>query len=238
MIAISLAYQDSESPHERKYQVNDNYIEAIKRCGGIPMLIPILNQEDTEEMLAGCSGLLLTGGGGLLPHVQKMKRLPSLYDQNPKRHQHDTMLAKLALQRRMPILGICRGLQVINEIMKGTLQENIDEVTQEIHLQKTEAHMPCHSITISHESLLFECFKQEKISVNSFHSQAVKQAGAGLQVIAKSPDGIIEAVQGSDDPFILGLQFHPEDLMISLPYFEKPYRLFIEAAANYYATKL
>lgn len=233
IIGISLAYYDVESPFERKYHINETYIEAIKKCGGIPLLIPKMEKEDLLQVLNQIKGLLLTGGGGLLPHIKKENRLPSLYEQNPIRHQFDKLLTHLALERNLPVMGICRGHQVINECLGGTLHENLDEVTKENHLQKTPGNLSSHRVFIEEDSIMISCFKKNEINVNSFHNQAIKNAGDKLKVTAKSEDGIIEAVEGVGKSFILGLQFHPEEQMMDDPVFEKPYQKFIQAAKTY-----
>ncbi|WNF36126.1 gamma-glutamyl-gamma-aminobutyrate hydrolase family protein [Bacillaceae bacterium IKA-2] len=230
IIGISLAYYGVESLFERKYHVNDAYIEAIKKSGGIPLLIPIMEKEDLLQVFNQISGLLLTGGGGLLPHIKKRSRLPSLYEQNPIRHQFDKLLANLALDKNLPVMGVCRGLQVINECLGGTLHENLNEVTNEDHRQETLGDVPSHTVTLEENSIMFSCFNKSKIKVNSFHNQAVKEAGHRLKVTAKSKDGIIEAVEGIENSFILGLQFHPEEQMIDDPSFAKLYQKFIQAA--------
>lgn len=232
IIGISVAYYDVASPFDRKYHVNSTYIEAVKKCGGVPLLLPIMEKEDLLLIFKQLSGLLLTGGGGLLPHVKKRNRLPSLYEQNPVRHQFDMLLANLALEQKMPVMGICRGHQVINECLGGTLHENLDEITAENHLQKTAGDEASHSISFEKDSLLYSCFEKREIMVNSFHSQAIKESGNGLKVTAQSKDGIIEAVEGTGDSFILGLQFHPEEQMKADPLFAKPYQAFIQAAAR------
>lgn len=233
LIGISLAYYDVHNPVENKYHVKEAYVEAIKKCGGIPILLPIMDKEDLLNVLSQIHGVLLTGGGGLLPHVKKMARLPSLLKQNPVRHQFDRLLADLALEKGLPLMGICRGHQVINESLGGTIYENLDEVTEEEHAQKTSADQPSHPIRIEQDSLLYACFG-EHVMVNSFHRQAIKEVGAGLKVTATSPAGVIEAIEGTEETFILGLQFHPE---FQLPVDERygyPYQRFIQAAKNFF----
>lgn len=199
LIGISLAYYDVDSPVDNKYHVKAAYVDAIKACGGIPVLLPIMDKEDLLVIFKQLQGVLLTGGGGLLPHVKQMEKLPSLAVQNPVRHQFDSMLANLALEYNLPLMGICRGHQVINECLGGTIHENLDELTAEAHIQKTSATEASHAIIIERDSLLFSCYGQQAFMVNSFHSQAIKEPGRGLGITARSVDGVVEAVEGTGD---------------------------------------
>ena len=127
-----------------------------------------------------------------------MAKLPSLAEQNPVRHHFDLLLAQLALENGLPLMGVCRGHQVINECLGGSIYENLSDMTDEEHLQKTDATQSSHSIQIEQDSLLFACFG-ERMMVNSFHSQAIKEAGKGLRVTARSEAGVVEAVEGMGD---------------------------------------
>lgn len=232
IIGISVAYYDVQDSVENKYHVKEAYVEAIKRSGGIPLLLPIMDKEDVSHLFSRIHGVLLTGGGGLLPHVKKMNRLPSLMEQNPVRHRFDRLLVELALEKGLPLMGICRGHQVINEVLGGSLHENLDEVTDKEHAQKIRATEPSHPILIEQDSLLYHCFG-ERLMVNSFHRQGIKQVGNGLKVTATSPDGVIEAVEGTGESFILGLQFHPEFQLVVDERYALPYQRFVQAAKQF-----
>lgn len=231
-IAISLAYYDVESAFERKYHVMETYVEAIKRAGGFPVLFPILYDEDIDFLLDQVEGVLMTGGGGLLPHIKKMDRLPSLAEQNPRRHRHDCVVVEKAVERGLPLMGVCRGHQVINEVFGGSLIENLQDITTWPHKQEEPADQGTHLIRVESDSILSTCFT-DQTKVNSFHNQSVDRPGRGLRVTALSEDGVVEAVEGTGDQFILGLQFHPEDMLDIDNMYLNPYRRLVESASAY-----
>lgn len=182
------------------------YVQAIWKVGGIPQLIPLSSVDDVPDLLDLYDGLLLSGGGGLAPQIEQMASLPGLYEQNPVRHEFDLALTKAALDRGMPILGVCRGHQTLNEALGGTLMN----IGNKDHLQTEPGDVPKHEITISEDSILYSCCESKRVQVNSFHRQVVDQPGVGLCVTAISTDGRVEAIEGKSGPFRMGVQFHPE----------------------------
>lgn len=206
-----------------------NYVKAIWSVDAIPQLIPLSSREDITDLLNLYDGLLLSGGGGLQPHIEQMDSLPGLYEQNPVRHEFDLALTKAALQREMPILGVCRGHQTLNEALGGTLK-NIGNVD---HLQNEPGDVMKHEIGISVDSLLYPCFEAKKVQVNSFHRQAVDRVGDGLYVAAISTDGLIEAIEGESGPFRMGVQFHPEYMIPMHQGMTRIYGRLAEAAKEY-----
>lgn len=217
-------------PHEGVagiLNIEQLYVEAVYRAGGLPQIIPHLTDiEATNELIEMYDGLLMTGGGGLLPAIQKMDVLPSLQEQNPTRHPYDLALIKAAMKKRIPILGVCRGHQTINELLGGTI-ENIGDTS---HLQSDKGNEPFHKIVIQPESILEGCINCKEIHVNSFHRQRISKVGNNLKVSAYAQDGTIEAIEGTNYPFLVGVQFHPEFMlhdsrMLSI------YKAFVEAAS-------
>lgn len=233
IIALSLAYYDVKSKDKNKYHVNENYIEAIKKAGGIPLLLPILDGPELKQLLSHVSGILLTGGGGLLPHVDK-EQLPSLYEQNPRRHVFEKKLVDYARQRTLPLMGICRGMQVINEVFGGSLYHQLLLITKENHYQSLPRSKPSHSVKLIKDSRLYKVFENETIEVNSFHNQAINTLGKGLKAVAFSEDGVLEAYENDENEaqFISGFQFHPEALLATNKSFLKIFTQFIEVAGG------
>lgn len=202
-------------PHEGEegnFNLEKSYTQAVYESGGMPQIIPTLPLKEIPNLLDMYDGILLTGGGGLLPHVKEMDELPGLYEQNPKRHQFDRELARQAMERRMPVLGICRGHQTINELREGTIKN----LNNNHHRQREPGNTAIHKISVVPDTLLYGCVKAEEIRVNSFHSQVIDTPGKDLKVSSYSADGHIESIEGTEDSFIMGVQFHPEFMRGSL----------------------
>lgn len=210
------------------FNVDRAYTNAVYDTGGFPQIIPLLPLDEVDRLLDLYDGLLLTGGGGLLPHVKELEILPNLYEQNPARHEFDLKLVKLAMIKKMPILGLCRGHQTINDANGGSIMN----LGNKKHLQKESGDYSSHDIQIERQSILFDCVKSEKTRVNSFHSQVVDQVGGGLKASSYSEDGYIESIEGTDLPFLMGVQFHPEFMMNSKAMFNV-YKSFVKASAAY-----
>lgn len=215
---------------EGRQEVNTSYIQAILQAGGIPVCIPHI-QEGMDEVLERVDGLLLIGGGDILP---------ALYGENPhcqlgtvvtERDESDLKLLKEALKQQLPVLAICRGMQVLNVLLGGSLYQDIpSELERAIqHAQKSARFEKIHPVTMMEGTKLFSITGGE-IMTNTFHHQCVKNLGKGLIVSARAPDGIIEGIEHPDYAFCLGVQWHPEETAIhgdiaSLKLFET----FIEA---------
>lgn len=194
--------------------IANTYVNAILKAGGIPVLIPVTTEiEVLSSLLENIDGLVLTGGGDINPLFCKEQPIPQLGDGNTFRDQYDLTLLRLASQRQIPILGICRGHQLINLAYGGTLYQDIYVQREE----KTIQHAQClpreeasHLIEIKKGSILSNLLGS-RIAVNSFHHQAIKKVAPGFDVTAFSPDGIIEAIE-SNVPYrqIICVQWHPE----------------------------
>lgn len=131
----------------------------------------------------------------------------------PERDDFDYMLIRMAIEKGIPVLGICRGMQMLNVALGGTLIQDIPSQVKGSmvdHRQEAPSSEATHSITIQKGSLLYNILKTEKTAVNSFHHQAVKKVAPSLKVIAVAKDGVVEAIEGTGDMRVLGLQFHPE----------------------------
>src|SRR5690606_13699839 len=197
-------------PHEGlagELNLDKSYIEAVYLAGGIPQIIPhFTNLEAVDELIELYDGLLMTGGGGLLPAMEDIEELPGLQEQNPVRHQLDLAIINAALKKKIPILRVCHGHQTINDALGGTI-ENIGDTT---HQQSPFGQETSHPISVEPDSILKSCFNSSEVNVNSYHRQRVKNVGKGLKVSAYAYDGSIEAIEGIEYSFLLGVQFHPE----------------------------
>jgi len=218
-------------PHEDEkgsFILDRSYIDAIYKAGGIPQIIPILPHEEIDTLIQLYDGILISGGGGLLPKIKKMKTLPDLKAQNPTRYTFEYKMIEAALQKNIPMLGICRGHQMINDVCGGT----IVNLETNKHDQENLSKEASHAINVKNGTKLFHAVLQENVAVNSFHNQVIDQPGHNLSVSAYSDDGWIEGIESSNDHFVIGVQFHPE-LMIQETEMLNLYSAFVNAARNF-----
>ncbi len=200
---------------ENTFYLRRYYAEAIESSGGAPVYIPLIPDRQYLSSLAGkLDGLLLSGSNSDLdPIFYGEEPHPKLGTVTPERDQTDLLLLELAEERKMPVLAICFGMQSLNVSRGGTLIQDIESQNLDAlkHQQGQVPDRPSHHIKIETNSLLAQLNGSDLARVNSSHHQAIKQVGRDLRVIARAPDGVIEAVVDSrPDRFVLGLQWHPE----------------------------
>ena len=195
--------------------ITTNYMDAIYACGGFPLLLPILNDDQLwQEAAQELDGFLFSGGADVNPRLYGEEIYPFCAEILPTRDEMELTLLRAVLPTRKPILGICRGIQLLNVGMGGTLYQDIYEQPAQSfpqqHSQKLPHHLPSHDVMVEKDSLLYQIVRMEKLPVNSLHHQAIKDCAPCLRATAKTASGIIEAVEKKDHPFFLGLQWHPE----------------------------
>ncbi len=195
----------------KRFVLNLEYVESVKEAGGIPFIIPYIDNSvnDVKKILSKIDGLLLAGGGDVLPKFFR-EEPESVKIVVPERDRFEIKITRECYKNKIPILGICRGCQVMNVAMGGSLIQDIKTGIQ--HYQTAPGREPTHTIFIEKNSILYKVFKKQKIMVNSFHHQAIKKLGKYLKTTAKSKDGIIEAIEVKNHPFFVGVQFHIEYL--------------------------
>jgi putative glutamine amidotransferase len=191
------------------------YMRAVERAGGLPVALSPLASENVDPLLEQLSGLLLTGGPDLDPACYGAEPHPEL---GPIDHDVDTFeieLCRQADRRGMPILGICRGAQVLNVSRQGSLIQHLpDFISGAIEHSQTEpGDRTTHEVRVSPDSGLAQTTGGGPVKVNSFHHQAIDRLGFGLRPVAWTQDGVIEAVEGRDGRFVLGVQWHAETLI-------------------------
>ena len=193
-----------------------DYVDAVAQAGGTPLVIPPgLPEEALGEILEGLDGLLLSGGPDVDPAHFGEEPLPGMGRIDPARDAAELFLARLGLEAGMPILGICRGAQVLNIAAGGDIFQDLPSQVEGVlkHVQQpTPMSYPTHGIRIEPGSLLALATGRESLRVNTWHHQAVRRAAPGFAVSATAPDGVVEAVEKPGAPFVLGLQFHPESM--------------------------
>lgn len=196
----------------------EGYFLSVLEAGGIPVIIPPFEKDYVlVETLDRIDGIILTGGADIDPDFLNEPRLESV-SVNPRRDMQELMLVRLAVNRQIPLLGICRGIQVITASLGGGLYQDIEEqygMFPVQHNPNQENKKPTHSVTLSEGSLLRELFKEERIEVNSFHHQAVRSVPSGFKVTARAADGIIEGMESDSLYPVLGVQWHPERMLLN-----------------------
>ncbi len=184
------------------------YCDQIVRAGGVPMVLPPVDDAEVLiNMLEGIDGLVLTGGADYNPLWYGEQPEKELHTINSTRDLPELLLTRLAFNRQIPILGICRGVQTMAIALGGNLVQDLKTPLK--HGQDAPRSEATHSVTITEGSTLYGLYGQETF-VNSFHHQAVKDCGSHLHVVATAPDGVIEAVESTEQKALMGVQWHPE----------------------------
>jgi putative glutamine amidotransferase len=200
---------------ERAY-VNAAYVRAVQDAGGVPVpLPPPLDGEARAALWRLLDGVVLTGGGDVDPARFGQACHPAVAEVSSARDTLEIDLTHWALGRRLPLLAICRGIQVLNVALGGTLHQDIPSDFDHAlaHSQKEPRHQPTHRVKVEGGTRLASILGAAEVEVNSFHHQALARLGSGLRAVAWSPDGIIEGVEmGDERGLVVGVQWHPEDL--------------------------
>lgn len=231
VIGINCADGEGENELRGKLHLLRVYVQAVEQAGGIPVLFPQVEADETIQSLVDMvDGLVLSGGGGLPPEIAALDRLPSLSEQHPLRHRFDCSLIEKALEKDIPMLGICRGHQTINEVAGGTTLLHLGDCTKHNHLQTERDDQVTHDVIITAGSRLGRLLDYSQVGVNSFHRQAIGEAAPSFTVTAIAEDGIIEAIESKEHSFVMGCQFHPESLLYRDERFANIYRGLVEAA--------
>ena len=197
------------------------YYQSVVAAGGVPVVIPpVADKHVIVNTLEHIDALILSGGGDINPLWASEEPSPKLHGINQERDLPELLIARLAYNRQIPMLGICRGIQTLATAFGGKVSQDISDVATIKHSQDADRSEATHSVTIDADSVLHRLYGCEKLAVNSFHHQAVAEAGPKFRVVAKSADGIVEAMESSEFKSILGVQWHPECLEEGLPLFQ------------------
>ncbi|MEG0277280.1 MAG: gamma-glutamyl-gamma-aminobutyrate hydrolase family protein [Coprobacillus sp.] len=205
---IGLTCQNEYRDNKWIQMINQDYITVVEKAGAIPVILPV-GQEDIEQKLSLIDGLIIIGGVDIQPQMYNEEDLGYVQDFSELRDKYEKELIDNCIKRSIPILGICRGMQMINVALGGTLYQDNQLYTN--HPPQTLArNIASHQINIEKGSFLYTIFG-EKTKVNSFHHQSVKDIGKQLKISAMSDDGVIEAFEHISLP-IYGVQWHPESM--------------------------
>ncbi len=190
------------------------YIRAVEEGGGLPLLIPPLQEELWPSLIKACHGFLLAGGGDVSSLLWGEEPLPGQGEAYPPRDVMELFLARVALARDIPILGICRGIQVMALAAGGSIYQDIYTQREKSlqHTQQAPRSFPHHTVTLEKGTLLARITGEHSLRVNSIHHQAVKTIPPGFRPSAYAADGIIEAMELTGNSYAIGVQWHPECL--------------------------
>jgi len=188
----------------------DNYIAAVRRAGGIPVLIAP-GEPQTNELLDRLDGIVLAGGGDICPSWYAGEQHEAVYMVNAERDRMEIQLSLHVVDRAIPSLAICRGIQIVNVALGGTLHNHLPDVVGESVLHRAPPREPIpHPIEVERSSRVASTMQSCRIEPMSWHHQAIKDVAKPLKVVARAPDGVIEAVEMNDHPWLLCVQWHPE----------------------------
>ncbi len=232
LIGVTISVTVDKSP-ERAY-VNAAYLVALQEAGGIPVLLPPSLAADARAALwERLAGIILTGGGDIDPKRFGEAEHPAVADVSAARDALELDLVERALGAGVPLLAFCRGIQVLNVALGGSLYQDIpsEPGSPIAHAQAEPRHQPTHPVKVEERTKLAGVLGTLDLEVNSFHHQSIRRLGRGLRVVASSPDGIVEGVElGGGDGFVLGVQWHPEDLVGHDPAARRLFASLVDAA--------
>jgi len=238
VIGITPGPREETRPHGAftYWELNSDYTSAIEAAGGVPVILP--PQGDPGRVLDVLDGVLLSGGADLDPaHYGDPDVHPTTYGIDPRRDGFELELMRLAFERDIPVLGICRGIQVMNVALGGSLIQDVSTGREDIPgINHRQHETGLTADAVGHVAMLLDHPASRhigdpgQVGVNTFHHQAVRRLAPSLEAIAYSPDGLVEAVSAPGKSFVLGLQWHPEMMFATHPEHLRPFASLVEAA--------
>ena len=225
--------------YERIY-VNKDYVSSVISAGAVPLMIPM---DDTEEnirqTLELVDGVIFSGGHDIAPILYQEEPHQKLQEICPERDAFDFLLYRLTKEKKLPILGICRGFQLMNVSEGGKLYQDLSLKDTESfkHSQGHGPSIPTHTVKVEFGSRLYDILGKEEIRVNSFHHQAVKSVSENVAISGRALDDVVEAIELKDYPFGLGVQFHPEMLQEKEEDMRKIFAALVTVAKKYQGKK-
>lgn len=212
------------------YWMLPGYMKGITMAGGIPIMLPLtIDNEEINQISQEFDGFLFTGGHDVSPTIYGEDIIKECGEICEERDRMELLLLDKVLKEDKPVLGICRGIQLINVALGGTLYQDlsVQHPSQIEHHQKPPYDIPVHEIEIKRDSPLYELLGKDSELVNSYHHQAIKKLSSKLKPMAYSKDGLIEAIYMPNKKFVWAVQYHPEFLFETHKDFEKIFEIFI-----------
>lgn len=230
VIGLTCSYEDQAD----RFFISRNYAAAVETAGGLPIMLGFHNEKDLTCLMTILDGLILTGGGDVDPVFFGEDPEPACGEITPERDFFETKIARQCLSSGMPVLGICRGMQVLNIAAGGDIYQDIYNrpVNTIKHVQQSPRWYPTHDIEVTGGTMLAKIIGRGKTRVNSFHHQAVRSIAPGFVVSAISPDGVVEGIECPDQLFALGVQCHPETMWKRYPVFLELFKALVKASGE------
>ncbi|GEL15327.1 gamma-glutamyl-gamma-aminobutyrate hydrolase family protein [Pediococcus cellicola] len=220
-ITADIRVADSEIINERRADFAPRgAVDAVLAAGGLPIVLPYTSPELAHELVKTFDGLIIPGGPDVDPTFFGEEPIPEIGRTYYKRDAFEIALIKATIEEKKPIFGICRGLQVINVAMGGTVFQDLaaqDPTCKIRHAQAAPGEFPTHHVTIAQHSRITKILDTTRDYVNSRHHQAVRKVAVGLEVTAQSDDQVVEAVESTQGAEILAVQWHPENMWREFP---------------------
>lgn len=217
------------------FWINPMYTAGILEAGGLPVVLPLSRKESVwEEYLSAFDGFLIPGGQDVAPSYYGQEVLPACGYAAPLRDEQETYMLKRLWELDKPVLGICRGLQIMNTAWGGTLYQDLptQKPSSVTHRQPKPYEIPHHQVTIAKDSMLYGILGYDRLSVNSMHHQALWELSPRVKAVAWAEDGIVEAIEVPEKTFMLGVQWHPEHLFRDYDSGKRIFKAFVNAAAQ------
>ncbi len=227
-----------QDPEKRRFALGKNYVNSLVACGAIPVLLPtVVSLESWRAMYESADGILLSGGGDVDP--ARFGELPheKTYGVDPERDEVEMALARWALQDDKPLFAICRGIQVVNVALGGSLIQDLPsqrggDVPHDGTANGFARHQVAHTVRVEPGTHIAQIIGPGELEVNSFHHQALKRIADGLVVTSRSPDGVVESVELPGKRYYIGVQWHPEEMAADREDMMRLFCIFVEACAH------
>ena len=222
------------------YWMLPGYFKGLLSGGAVPIMLPMSDDPAVLlPVLSALDGVLFTGGQDVSPTLYNEPQKPQCGEISEDRDRMESLLLKLSMEKGLPIFGICRGIQLINAALGGTLWQDLptEKPSELEHHMSPPYDRAVHEVTLVEDTPLFELLKLQKIGVNSYHHQAIRKLGRGLSAMAVSTDGLVEAIYKPDYSFLWAVQWHPEFSFEKDPKSFKIFEAFQRACKEFHEKK-